>query len=156
MASKRFLFVSYDGLIADIAWQVVKEGQEVRFWIKDPAEQQIADGLVHESEAWREEVDWADLVVFGGVVGEGEEGGGAPPRVPARGRRLAVHGSAGGRPGLRPAGAEGGGGLHHPAGELHLVRRRAVLRAGQPQPLRDQALGGGAELQAAPVRGRGG
>ena len=26
MAANKFLFVSYDGLIADIAWQVVKEG----------------------------------------------------------------------------------------------------------------------------------
>ena len=35
----RYLFVSYDGLIADIAWECVKEGEEVRFWIKDPEEQ---------------------------------------------------------------------------------------------------------------------
>jgi len=31
MATK-FLFVSYEGLIADIAWQVVKEGHEVKLY----------------------------------------------------------------------------------------------------------------------------
>ena len=42
----KFLFVSYDGLIADIAWECVKEGEDVRFWIKDPEEKEIADGFV--------------------------------------------------------------------------------------------------------------
>src|SRR5918993_1386188 len=37
----KFLFVSYDGLIGDIAWECVKEGEDVRFWIKDPEEQEI-------------------------------------------------------------------------------------------------------------------
>ena len=45
---KKYLFVSYDGLIADIAWEVVKEGQDVRFWIKDPEEQEI---FINEIEA---------------------------------------------------------------------------------------------------------
>ena len=38
-AVARILFVSYDGLIGDIAWECVKEGEDVRFWIKDPEEQ---------------------------------------------------------------------------------------------------------------------
>jgi hypothetical protein len=33
MDKKKFLFVSLDGLIADIAWQVVKEGHEALLWI---------------------------------------------------------------------------------------------------------------------------
>jgi phosphoribosylamine---glycine ligase len=72
MPSKNFLFVSYDGLIADIAWEVVKEGQEVRFWIKDPEEQQIADGFVPKSQDWKQDVEWADVVVFDDVLGMGE------------------------------------------------------------------------------------
>ena len=71
MAGKKFLFVSYDGLIADIAWQTVKEEQEVRFWVKDPEEQEIADGFVPKSTDWREDVAWADVLVFDDVLGMG-------------------------------------------------------------------------------------
>jgi phosphoribosylamine--glycine ligase len=72
MDVKNFLFVSYDGLIADIAWEVVKEGQAAKFWIKDPDEQGIADGFVPKAADWRAEVDWADVVVFDDVLGMGE------------------------------------------------------------------------------------
>jgi phosphoribosylamine---glycine ligase len=34
----KYLFVSLDGLIADIAWAVVKEGHDVKFYINDPYE----------------------------------------------------------------------------------------------------------------------
>ncbi len=67
----KFLFVSYDGLIADIAWQVVKEGHPVKFWIKDPEEKEIADGFVPKAEDWKKEVDGADVVVFDDVLGMG-------------------------------------------------------------------------------------
>src|SRR6185436_19465721 len=72
MAPTKFLFVSYDGLIADIAWEVVKEGCEARLWIKDPDEQGIADGFVPKAADWRAEVPWADVVVFDDVLGMGE------------------------------------------------------------------------------------
>jgi phosphoribosylamine--glycine ligase len=72
MAGKKFLFVSYDGLIADIAWETVKEQQDVRFWIKDPEEQEIADGFVpRASKDWKKDVEWADVVVFDDVLGMG-------------------------------------------------------------------------------------
>jgi phosphoribosylamine--glycine ligase len=67
----KFLFVSYDGLIADIAWEVVKEGHAVKFWIKDPDEKEIADGFVPKADDWKKEVDWADVVVFDDVLGMG-------------------------------------------------------------------------------------
>ena len=70
MATK-FLFVSWEGLIADIAWQVVKEGHEVRLWIQNPEEGGIADGFVPKTNDWRKEVDWADVVVFDDVLGMG-------------------------------------------------------------------------------------
>src|SRR5262245_4647884 len=72
MAASKFLFVSYDGVIADIAREVVKEEQDVRFWIKDPDEQEIADGFVPKSRDWKKDVDWADVVVFDDVLGMGE------------------------------------------------------------------------------------
>jgi phosphoribosylamine--glycine ligase len=67
----KYLFVSLDGLIADIAWEVVKEGHEVRFYINDPGEKEIADGFVPKTDNWEREVDWADLIVFDDVLGQG-------------------------------------------------------------------------------------
>ncbi len=71
MPGSRFLFVSFDGLIADIAWQVVKEGHDARLWIQDEEERGIADGFVPKCDDWRREVDWADVVVFDDVLGMG-------------------------------------------------------------------------------------
>jgi phosphoribosylamine---glycine ligase len=65
----KFLFVSYEGLIADTAWQVLKEGHEAKMWISSAAEQDIADGFVPKVKDWRHEVDWADVVVFDDVLG---------------------------------------------------------------------------------------
>src|SRR3954465_1683968 len=65
----RFLFVSYEGLIADTAWQVLKEGHEAKLWILNAAEQDIADGFVPKVKDWRSEVEWADVVVFDDVLG---------------------------------------------------------------------------------------
>jgi len=68
---KKFLFVSLDGLIADIAWQVVKEGHEVKLFIEAASEREIADGFVPKTDDWVPEVPWADVVVFDDVLGQG-------------------------------------------------------------------------------------
>jgi len=68
----RFLFVSYDGLIADAAWQTVKEGHDVRLSIDNVEEREIAEGFVPRSVDWRADVDWADVVVFDDVLGHGK------------------------------------------------------------------------------------
>lgn len=68
MATK-FLFVSYEGLIADIAWQVIKEGHEARLWIQDAEVREMGDGFVPKVNDWRQQVDWADVVVFDDVLG---------------------------------------------------------------------------------------
>jgi len=67
----KYLFVSLDGLIADIAWSVVKEGHDVKFYIHDSHEKEIADGFVPKTNNWQADVDWADLVVFDDVLGQG-------------------------------------------------------------------------------------
>jgi hypothetical protein len=67
----KYLFVSLDGLIADIAWEVVKEGHDVKLCIHDQGEKEIADGFVPKSNDWEKEVDWADLIVFDDVLGQG-------------------------------------------------------------------------------------
>jgi phosphoribosylamine---glycine ligase len=67
----KFLFVSWEGLIGDIAWQVVKEGHEAKLWIQNAEERGIAEGFVPKTDDWRREVDWADVVVFDDVLGMG-------------------------------------------------------------------------------------
>ena len=82
MEKKNFLFVSLTGLISDIAWQVSKEGHEVRYFIKDEKERDIADGFVAKSNDWEKDSDWADIIVFDDTLGQGEKA-----QSPARGRQ---------------------------------------------------------------------
>src|SRR5687768_8965221 len=64
MEKKKFLFVSLSGLIGDIAWQVVKEGHEVKYYIHAESERDIADGFVPKTLKWEDDVEWADVIVF--------------------------------------------------------------------------------------------
>jgi len=65
MDPRRFLFVSMDAaLIGDLAWQVSREGHEVKYYIAAESDREIADGFVPKTDDWRAEVDWADTVVF--------------------------------------------------------------------------------------------
>ena len=73
MEKKKFLFDSLSGLIGDIAWQVSKEGHEVRYYIKDQKEADIADGFVAKSENPDKDADWADIIVFDDTLGQGEK-----------------------------------------------------------------------------------
>ncbi|MEK6856798.1 MAG: phosphoribosylamine--glycine ligase, partial [Nanoarchaeota archaeon] len=73
MAPRKFLFVSIDGLIGDIAWQVVKEGHEVKYYIENPEDKEVADGFVSKIDDWKKEVDWADIIVFDDVLGQGKK-----------------------------------------------------------------------------------
>ncbi len=68
----KFLFVSIDGLITDTAWQVSKEGHDVRYFIESEKEKQIGDGLVPKTENWEADADWADVIIFDDVLGQGE------------------------------------------------------------------------------------
>ena len=73
MDKKNFLFVSLTGLISDIAWQVSKEGHEVRYFIADKKERDIADGFVAKSKDWEKDKEWADIIVFDDTLGQGEK-----------------------------------------------------------------------------------
>jgi len=78
MASRNFLFCSLDAaLCGDLAWQVNREGHDVRYYVEHEADREIADGFVEKTTDWRGELDWADVVVFddiwvGSEVGTGE------------------------------------------------------------------------------------
>ncbi len=71
MEPKKFLFVSYNALISDLAWHVYKEGHEVKYYIKDKGDRDSADGLVPKVDNWEKEVAWADIIVFDDVLGMG-------------------------------------------------------------------------------------
>lgn len=78
MPSRNFLFCSLDSaLCGDLAWQVGREGHDVRYYVEHEADREIADGFVEKTADWRGELDWADVVVFddiwtGDDVGTGE------------------------------------------------------------------------------------
>ena len=60
----KFLFVSIEGLIGDLAWQVKKEGHEVKYFIDKKSEKDVADGFVDKCDDWKSHADWADVIVF--------------------------------------------------------------------------------------------
>jgi phosphoribosylamine--glycine ligase len=70
---KRFLFVSIGALISDVAWQVVREGHDVKYYIQSESEKSIGDGFVPKVDEWEPHVDWADVIVFDDVLGMGEK-----------------------------------------------------------------------------------
>jgi len=70
---KNFLFVSLEGLITDIAWQVAREGHGVKYFIQNPEERELGDGFVEKTDDWERELDWADVIVFDDVLGQGKE-----------------------------------------------------------------------------------
>jgi phosphoribosylamine--glycine ligase len=71
--ARNYLFVSYDGLIGDIAWRVLQQGHGVKYCIQSPSEREIGAGFVPIVEDWRSEVEWADVIVFDDVLGMGAE-----------------------------------------------------------------------------------
>lgn len=64
---KKFLFVSWQSLSGDLAWQVQKEGHEVKAYIKDPDEQDVYDGILEKVSDWKAHQDWADVIFFDDV-----------------------------------------------------------------------------------------
>ena len=151
---RKFLFVSITGLISDIAWQVLKEGHEVRYFIEDEKERDIADGFVPKVRRLGARGRLGRRHRVRRHARPGREGAGAAREGQARRRRHAVHRPPRGRPLLRPGGAEEGRHQHHALPGLRQLRRRHRLREGEPRALRHQALGRGGQREAAPVRRR--
>jgi phosphoribosylamine--glycine ligase len=78
MDARNFLFCSLDEPLAgDLAWQIAREGHDVRWFVESETEGDVGDGFVPKTDDWRGELDWADVVVFddiwvGGELGTGE------------------------------------------------------------------------------------
>ncbi|MBS3148064.1 phosphoribosylamine--glycine ligase [Candidatus Woesearchaeota archaeon] len=64
---KKFLFVSEEALIGDLAWQVKQEGHDVKYFIGEKAQKDVCDGFVEKIDDWKQFKDWADVIVFDDV-----------------------------------------------------------------------------------------
>jgi len=71
MEPKNFLFISNDALISDTAWQVARQGHQVKYCIESKNDADCADGFVPKTEDWKNDVDWADVIIFDDVLGQG-------------------------------------------------------------------------------------
>ena len=153
----KFLFVSYDGLIADIAWQVVKEGHEASSTSRTRRSAKSPTASCPRRRTGRKEVDWADVIVFDDVLGHGRRW-----REELRqAGKLVVGGTpytdrleddrAFGQQELKAAGV-----AIIPQENFTSFDEAIEYVRGEPEPLRDQAQRRGAEHQAPAVRRRGG
>ncbi len=64
---KKFLFVSFESLSGDLAWQIKKEGHEVRVFIGKDSDKDVYDGFLEKVDDWKKFTDWADVIVFDDV-----------------------------------------------------------------------------------------
>ncbi len=63
----KFLFVSHESLSGDLAWQIKKEGHEVKVYIKSEEDKDVYDGFLEKVDDWEKFRDWADVIVFDDV-----------------------------------------------------------------------------------------
>ncbi|MBI1975368.1 MAG: hypothetical protein HYS57_03340, partial [Parcubacteria group bacterium] len=66
-APKKFLFVSLESLSGDLAWQLVKEGHQVKAYIKARTDKDVYTGFIEHVSVWENWKDWADVIVFDDV-----------------------------------------------------------------------------------------
>ncbi len=60
----KFLFVTNESLSADLAWQLKKEGQEVKMYCHGQGEKDVGLGFFEKVEEWDSLKDWADIIIF--------------------------------------------------------------------------------------------
>ncbi len=60
----KFLFVTDASLSADLAWQLKKEGHEVKMSCRDQGEKDVGMGFFEKVEEWEPHKDWADVIIF--------------------------------------------------------------------------------------------
>jgi len=64
---KKFLFVSLESLSGDLAWQLKKEGHEIKAYIKAKHDVDVYNGFIDKVDNWEAHKDWADVIVFDDV-----------------------------------------------------------------------------------------
>lgn len=60
----KFLFVTNESLSADLAWQLVKEGHEVKMYCHGQGEKDVGLGFFEKVDEWEPLKDWADVIIF--------------------------------------------------------------------------------------------
>jgi len=60
----KFLFVTNESLSADLAWQLKKEGHEVKMFCHGQAEKDVGLGFIEKIDEWEPFKDWADVILF--------------------------------------------------------------------------------------------
>src|SRR3989338_9203801 len=63
----KFLFVSWESLSGDLAWQLTKEGHSVKAYIKSKNDIDVYNGSIEKVDEWEPYQDWADVIVFDDV-----------------------------------------------------------------------------------------
>jgi phosphoribosylamine---glycine ligase len=61
---KKFLFVSNESLSGDLAWQIKKEGHDVKAFIGKESDKDVYDGFLEKVDDWKKYIEWADVIVF--------------------------------------------------------------------------------------------
>jgi len=64
---KKFLFVSWESLSGDLAYQIKKEGHEVKAYVKAEWDKDVYDGFLEKVDDYKKFIDWADVIVFDDV-----------------------------------------------------------------------------------------
>src|SRR3989338_1233841 len=62
--SKKFLFVALEALSGDLAWQLKKEGHEVKIYMKAKSVTDVYNGFIDKVDNWESHKNWADVIVF--------------------------------------------------------------------------------------------
>ena len=60
----KFLFVTNESLSADLAWQLKKEGHEVKMYCHSQGEKDVGLGFFEKVDEWEPLKDWADVIIF--------------------------------------------------------------------------------------------
>ncbi len=60
----KFLFVTFESLSADLAWQLKKEGHDVKMYCHGQGEKDVGLGFFEKVEEWEPLKEWADVIVF--------------------------------------------------------------------------------------------
>jgi len=60
----KFLFVTFESLSADLAWQLKKEGHEVKMYCHNQGEKDVGLGFFDKIDEWESQKDWADVIIF--------------------------------------------------------------------------------------------
>ncbi len=63
-ARKKFLVVSIEGLASNICYRLKKEGNDVKFYIKNKEDRGVGDGIATKIDDWEKHVKWADYIIF--------------------------------------------------------------------------------------------